>query len=112
MQDGGPPGAESALGANHAAPISRAWLAHPIPNPGSDATILRFCLPSAGRASLEILDISGRRLWRTEADLGPGLHDQRWDGRSSPGVWVSAGLYFVRLSTPWGNDAERLVRLR
>ena len=105
-------GAEAALGANHAAPISRALLAPPIPNPASDATTLRFWLPRAGRASLEILDISGRRLWRTEADLAAGIHDQRWDGRSSRGARVSAGLYFVRLSTPWGDRMGRLVRLR
>jgi len=87
-------------------------LARPQPNPGQGTTLLRFSLPRAGRARLEILDLSGRRLWRAESELGAGPHECRWDGRGEQGGSVGAGLYFVRLVTPWGNRTERLVWLR
>ena len=87
-------------------------LARPQPNPGQGTTLLRFSLPRAGRARLEILDLSGRRLWRAESELGAGPHECRWDGRGEQSGSVGAGLYFVRLVTPWGNRTERLVWLR
>jgi len=87
-------------------------LARPEPNPGRGTTLLRFSLPRAGRARLEIVDLSGRRVWRTEADLGAGAHEWRWDGRDGAGADAGAGLYFVRLVTPWGTRTQRLVRLR
>ena len=87
-------------------------LARPQPNPGQGTTRLRFSLPRAGLARLEILDLGGRRLWRTESELGAGPHEYRWDGRGERGGDVGAGLYFVRLVTPWGKRTERLVWLR
>jgi flagellar hook assembly protein FlgD len=87
-------------------------LARPAPNPGLGTTLLRFSLPQAGHARLEILDLSGRRLWQVESELGAGPHEWRWDGRGEQGGSVGAGLYFVRLVTPWGNRTERLVWLR
>jgi hypothetical protein len=87
-------------------------LARPQPNPGQGTTLLRFSLPQAGRARLEVLDLSGRRLWQVESELEAGPHTQRWDGRGERGASVGAGLYFVRLVTPWGNRTERLVWLR
>jgi hypothetical protein len=87
-------------------------LARPQPNPGMGTTLLRFSLPQAGPARLEILDLSGRRLWQAEAELEAGPHEWRWDGRGGQGGRVGAGLYFVRLVTPWGTRTERLVWLR
>jgi hypothetical protein len=87
-------------------------LARPQPNPGRGTTLLRFSLPQAGNAGLEILDLSGRRVWRVEAELEAGPHSCRWDGRGEQGGSAGAGVYFVRLVTPWGNRTERLVWLR
>jgi hypothetical protein len=69
-------------------------------------------LPQAGLARLEILDLSGRRLWRVEAELEAGPHSCRWDGRGEQGGRAEAGMDFVRLATPWGNRTERLAWLR
>lgn len=87
-------------------------LARPQPNPGRGTTLLGFSLPQAGAARLEILDLSGRRIWLSEGLLPAGPHTWRWDGRAAGGTNVGAGLYFVRLVTPWGTRAEHLVWLR
>jgi beta-lactamase superfamily II metal-dependent hydrolase len=87
-------------------------LARPIPNPSRGTTLLRFSLPRAGHARLEIVDVSGRTLLREEGDLEAGVHSLRWDGHGPQGEPGGAGLYFVRLTTPWGARAERLVRLQ
>ena len=87
-------------------------LARPQPNPSRGTALLRFSLPQVGNARLEIMDLSGRCLWRAEAELPAGPHAWRWDGRGSDGGDSGAGLYFVRLVTPWGTRTERLVRLK
>jgi beta-lactamase superfamily II metal-dependent hydrolase len=87
-------------------------LARPMPNPSRGATLLRFSLTRAGHARLEIVDVRGRTLLRDEGDLEAGAHSLRWDGRGPRGEAGGAGLYFVRLTTPWGTRTERLVRLQ
>jgi len=87
-------------------------LSRPQPNPASSSTTIRFSMPSVGSARLEILDLGGRRLWTNEGTFSAGPQSCRWDGSTSGGARASAGLYFVRLVTPWGNRTERLVMLR
>jgi beta-lactamase superfamily II metal-dependent hydrolase len=86
-------------------------LARPQPNPSRSTTLLRFSLPAAGRARLEVVDISGRRLGNFEGEFPAGAQTWRWDGRGPDGGVSGAGLYFVRLVTPWGTRTERLVRI-
>jgi hypothetical protein len=83
----------------------------PQPNPGPGATQLSFTLPEAGQVRLEVLDLTGRRLWERAAELGPGLHAVRWAGSRETGGRAGAGVYFVRLVTPWGSRTQRLVWL-
>lgn len=87
-------------------------LAPPSPNPGRGSTTLRFTLPQAGRVALEIVDLSGRRVWHEPAELPAGAHARRWDGLTATGARAPAGLYFVRLVTALGVRSERLVWLR
>jgi len=86
-------------------------LARPQPNPSRSTTLLRFSLPAAGRARLEVVDISGRRMGNFEGEFPAGPQVWRWDGRGPDGGASGTGLYFVRLVTPWGTRTERLVRL-
>jgi len=87
-------------------------LSRPLPNPSGSTTLLRFSLPAAGHARLEVVDVSGRRLGRLEGEFSAGAQTWRWDGSDLDGGVSSAGLYFVRLVTPWGTRTERLVRLK
>lgn len=65
------------------------------PNPSSRRPTLAFTLPAAPRARLEILDVTGRRIWdRDVADLGPGVHRLAW-GNGKP---LAPGVYIVRLT--------------
>jgi hypothetical protein len=87
-------------------------LSRPQPNPASGSTLLGFSLPRAGLARLEVLDLGGRRVWQVESGLSAGPHAWAWDGRGARGEVAGAGLYFVRLVTPWGNLTQRLIWLR
>jgi hypothetical protein len=87
---------------------------HPsFPNPFSNETTIRFDLPLAGRARIEVIDVTGRRV-RTLQDgpRGAGSHTLRWDGLDDAGVSTSAGVYYYRLETSAGWITRSLVRLR
>jgi len=86
-------------------------LACPVPNPSRGDALLRFSLPAAGAVRLEMVDIAGRRLWGMAGSYPAGAHSWRWGGSDARGVRARAGLYFVRLVTPWGTRTERLVVL-
>jgi hypothetical protein len=67
-----------------------------LPNPASGGPLtVTFSLPSDARATLEVVDVSGRRVFRREVGaLGAGRHSIVLAG----GEPLSAGVYFVRLT--------------
>jgi hypothetical protein len=78
------------------------------PNPFRPGTRLAFTLPEPGPASLEVLDVTGRRIatlldgWQTA-----GRHEIVWRPWNTP-----AGVYFARLSAAGNSGTLRLLRLR
>jgi hypothetical protein len=87
-------------------------LAAPAPNPARDGTRLRFSLPAAGHARIEVLDLAGRRVWGAAGGFAAGTHALSWDGTREDGSRVGAGLYFVRLTSAAGVRTQRLVLMR
>jgi hypothetical protein len=53
-----------------------------------------FSLPVAGRATLELYDVAGRRLSRRELSLGEGNHLIA----VAPNARLAPGVYVVKLS--------------
>ena len=100
-----PTGVEDALAAAVA-------LARPTPNPSAERVALSFNLPAPAPATLEILDVSGRRVRAiATGEFAAGEHTAPWDGRDERGNTAGAGLYFARLVTPWNKRTVRLVRI-
>jgi len=87
-------------------------IARPSPNPARSGVRLRFSLPYAGSARLEIADVEGRRMWpRDFAAAAAGVHELAWDGRDDAGAPASAGTYFVRLTSGAGVRTARVALL-
>jgi hypothetical protein len=81
------------------APSALARIAGAAPNPFSAETRVRFSLPAAGVARLDVFDASGRRIRRLLDGRAPaGESALAWDGRDDRGVAVSRGVYFLRLT--------------
>jgi photosystem II stability/assembly factor-like uncharacterized protein len=80
-------------------------LSPPAPNPTAAATQLRYDLPRRMWVTLRIYDVAGR-LVRTlkDGDQPLGTHTASWDGRSTRGQLVGAGVYVARL------EADGVVR--
>ncbi len=80
--------------------------------PGGGANI-RFELPEAARASLQVYDVGGR-LVRTLLDgpVSAGSHMASWDGLTEAGTPAPAGIYYCRLSAADRSTSARLVLVR
>jgi len=78
------------------------------PRTGGTAKI-KFNVPSAGRVSLKIYDISGK-LIRTlfESDSGSGDFQKDWDGKDDSGRYVVPGIYFLHYVYPGGKEVRKI----
>lgn len=97
-----------------ATPPARLAFAPAFPNPFRDATEFRFELPFSARTSLEIIDVTGRRVASLlQGDrLEAGSYRRVWDGRDSEGRDVATGVYFIRLTAEEKVLTSRVLRLR
>jgi hypothetical protein len=82
----------------------------PWPNPARSSVALSY----ESRAPIddcEVFDTGGRLVRRldTPGDLTPGEHEITWDLRSTSGRRVPAGLYFIRVDSPTGTEARKLL---
>jgi len=83
----------------------------PLPFQGS----LRFALalPGESAVQLDVFDVRGRRVRRLNAGtLSAGRHEVMWDGCDDQGAALGSGMYLVRLETPAGERAVRVVRVQ
>lgn len=83
-------------------------LSAPRPTPATGDAEIRFALPRAGRVTLAIYDVSGRRVRTLLAGAQTaGAHAMRIGGAPA-----APGLYAIRLDTPWGSRARSFVWLK
>jgi sugar lactone lactonase YvrE len=84
-----------------------------VPNPFNPRTRITFTLPSAGRATVTIVDVSGSFV-ATLVDriLPSGRHVVDWNGESSSGRNASSGVYFVHVQSRGGSAAKKIILLQ
>jgi hypothetical protein len=74
-------------------PVVRAALGNQ-PNPFNPSTTIKFSVPKAGRAALEVFDLRGRKVASlVDGELAVGEHSLQFSGEGLP-----SGTYFYRLS--------------
>jgi hypothetical protein len=78
------------------------------PQPVRDDVRFRFELPEAGRATIEVFDLAGRRAaGRIEGSWPAGPHEVGWDARA-----LAPGVYAARLTALGRQESVRIVRVR
>jgi hypothetical protein len=85
----------------------------PQPHPVRGAATVAFALPAPADVSLEVFDLTGRRV-RTLAQAlrAAGAHTVAWDGTDDAGHPLASGLYVLRLRTPDGARTRPVVLVR
>jgi hypothetical protein len=80
-------------------------LAQNYPNPFNPETRIEFSIPGNSEVTLSVFDLNGRLVnTLVSSALPAGKHSAVWNGRSSTGRTVAAGLYFYQLRA--GNSVE------
>jgi len=78
-------------------PVSAVRLEPARPNPFNPTTTIEFSLPAAGRASLAIYNVAGRRVVvLAEGHHEAGPHRIVWNGTDDSGHALPSGVYFAR----------------
>ena len=94
-------------------PASEFSIVNVVPNPSRGMTTVRCSVPAAGRITVEVFDIAGRRLTAFDKlAVGAGDQDITWDGATGFNVHVASGVYLLRLSYKNRAAAIRCVRIR
>jgi hypothetical protein len=89
--------------------VSGLLLAAPAPNPLRGSALLRFTLPTASRARLQVFDPAGRRVTTlVDRDLAAGPHAFAF----APAAGMAPGVYLLRLDTALAAASCKLVVLR
>jgi hypothetical protein len=83
------------------------------PNPFRPGQHLTFRIPRQGAGKVEILDISGRRVFARDFNAdGRESFAIVWDGCDSAGRILPAGAYFVKLTAATQGSCGRITLLR
>jgi hypothetical protein len=83
------------------------------PNPFAAATRAAFDLPVEGRVTLEVFDLTGRKVRALADDWYPaGKHDISWDGRDAVGRSLAGGIYFLHMKSGSFSDTKRMYLRR
>lgn len=83
------------------------------PNPFNGQTTIRFEIGQAASTSLEIFDLSGRRVRELFSGyLSPGSYNYTWDGRDDHNENVASGVYFLKFTAGNYSRGKRMVLSR
>lgn len=93
---------------------ARGWFVRrPHPNPFNPDTSVPFRVSAAGRVTVTVYDLMGRKVTDLVDDvLGPGLHHVRWNGRDSSGRPMPSAVYFIRLSAEGQIETSKVCLVR
>lgn len=82
-------------------------------NPSHGPAQLRFALPAASDVSLDVLDVSGRRVRTlTSGRREAGTHVVEWNGADEQGRSLPNGTYFARFASGADRRTAKVLLLR
>jgi hypothetical protein len=84
-----------------------------VPNPFNPSTTIGYYLPEPCRVTLDIFDVSGRRIARLKDKMqNPGYQEASWNGRDENGRPASSGIYLYRLAAGKETISKKMILLR
>jgi hypothetical protein len=83
------------------------------PNPFNPSTVIKFGMPTAGRARIEIFNVLGASVAVVfDGQETAGEHQVVWDGRTSDGNPTASGVYFYRLTADNYTETRKMMLLK
>lgn len=83
------------------------------PNPFNPATTIKFEIPRRTNVSLKIYNIKGQGVANlVNTEMGRGIHEINWDGRSNDGNIIADGIYIYQLKAGDYSDEKRMLFMK
>ncbi len=83
------------------------------PIPFCDKLTIEFSLPERSPVRIDVFNSTGRLIRElTNTEMKAGIHTVTWDGRDAVGAEVAQGVYFIRLSTSFGERIGKVMLLK
>ena len=83
------------------------------PNPFNPSTTIYYSLPDRCHITLDIFDVSGRRIARLADGIQEaGTHEVKWSGLNKNGSSVSSGVYLYKLTAGKNSITRKMVLMR
>ena len=83
------------------------------PNPFNPTTTLKYEMGSAGPVSIDVLDVSGRKIRSLYNGIqSPGQHEIRWDARDDRGRSMSSGVYLFKVNVNGKQQTAKTLLLK
>lgn len=83
------------------------------PNPFNPTTNIRFSIPYAMPVTLDVYNLKGQLVSKLiDTELGQGVHKLVWNGKDNHNMPVASGVYFYRLSTPYGSCSRKMLLMK
>jgi uncharacterized Ntn-hydrolase superfamily protein len=83
------------------------------PNPFNPSTEIGFEMARTGQATIEIVDITGRRIVTlVDGERAAGAHRVTWRGTDASGRSLPSGVYFYRFEAPGFSDTRKMLLLQ
>jgi alkaline phosphatase len=83
------------------------------PNPFRQSTNIKFDIPTAAHAMVQVLDVQGRQIQTLANEtLAPGTYTMMWDGTGANGLRCASGTYYYRLTVNGRIDTKRMTLLQ
>jgi hypothetical protein len=94
-------------------PALETRLCPPAPNPSRAYAVIRYSLSVQTRASVELVDLSGRVVRSlVKASQKPGRYSVTWNGTDARGRTVPNGVYFLKFQAGDNRQTEKVVLQR
>jgi hypothetical protein len=83
------------------------------PNPFKSQTAIRYSLPTKGKVTLQVYDVTGRIVKTLiNEDKKPGIYNTIWNGTDNRGTKVSQGVYFYTLKADGQKIQKKMLLLK
>jgi len=77
------------------------------PNPFNPSTRISFSLPHSSITGIEVFDVSGKLIEKTEQQLSAGNYEFEWDGSK-----YSSGTYFYRITSGGFTETKKMILIK
>ena len=81
-----------------------------MPNPFVDELNFKFTIPQKATVTIQVINTMGGVIYETEKIYQRGSHTVSWDTNNSEGLFISPGIYYIKLGTDAFQETIKIVK--